>query len=151
MKLNWGNSILIFIIVFLSICTVFIIFSLRQNNDLVSDNYYREGADYSSRLEVVTRSQPYYDSILVLQRTEYIALYPAASILSGSNKFDIWFYRPSGKESDLKAEISIESDSLVISKSALTRGRYLLKIGWLMDDLEFAIEKDLFIDKTKTE
>ena len=125
MKLNWGNSILIFIIAFLAVCTAFIIFSIRQNNDLVSDNYYREGADYSTRLEVVSRSQAYYDSIRVIQREDYIALYLAKSIIRNSDKFDIWFYRPSGKKSDLREEVRVDADSLIINKSALTRGRYL--------------------------
>ncbi len=38
MKLNWGQSIFVFFVIFVSLGVVFIIFSLRQNNDLVEDD-----------------------------------------------------------------------------------------------------------------
>ena len=148
MKLNWGNYIFIFIILFLTLCTVFIIFSLRQDNDLVTDSYYEEGAEYSTRMEIVKRSQPYYDSIKILQRHSYITIYPSVSLSDKAKELDIWFYRPSGQKSDYRLKVDIKTDSVTLDKSKLERGRYILKIGWNMDKSDYSVEKDIFIDKS---
>ena len=147
MKLNWGNYIFIFILFFLTLCTIFIIFSLKQDNDLVTENYYNEGADYSTRLEVVKRSQEYHDSIKVIQREDHIAIYPTPAIKTDAVDLDFWFYRPSGKKSDYRINLEKISDSLLIDKSSLQAGRYILKIGWELNKLEYSIEKDMFIEK----
>ena len=146
MKLNWGKSILIFILLFLSLCTVVIIFSLRQNNDLVSDDYYNEGADYNTKLAVINRSIIYLDSIQLMQHSDRIVIRLADVISTDDNKLALWFYRPSGKNSDLKSEFTLAGDSVIVDRDKLLRGRYILKISWLDEELDYTIEKDIFIN-----
>lgn len=147
MKLNWGKSIFIFILFFLSICTIFIIFSLRQDNDLVTENYYNEGASYTTRLEVINRSQVYFDSINIMQREDHISFNLAETLKPHISELDLWFYRPSGKSSDFKTKLKATGDSLIMDKSGLKKGRYILKIKWVMNSLEYAVEKDIFINQ----
>lgn len=146
MKLNWGKSILIFILLFLSLCTVAIIFSLRQNNDLVSDDYYNEGADYNTKLAVINRSKIYLDSIQLMQHSDRIVIRLADGISTDDNKLALWFYRPSGKNNDLKSEFPLAGDSVIVDREKLLRGRYILKISWLDEGLDYTIEKDIFIN-----
>ena len=47
MKFNWGTGIFTFIIIFLLLCVAFIIFAVRQGVNLVHDDYYEKGVDYS--------------------------------------------------------------------------------------------------------
>ena len=51
MKINWGTAIVLFLAVFFCLMAVFVTFALRQNNDLVTDDYYEKGANYSQTIE----------------------------------------------------------------------------------------------------
>jgi hypothetical protein len=65
MKLHWGNSIVLFFIGFLSLGAFFIVFSLKQNNDLTDENYYEKGAGYSKHIEINKRSVVFNDSVTI--------------------------------------------------------------------------------------
>ena len=61
MKFNWGTGILVFLILFLSASAVFIFFAMRQDVNLVHEDYYEQGVDYSAQMDIgprVTRSRP---------------------------------------------------------------------------------------------
>ena len=145
MKLNWGNYIFIFILFFLTLCTIFIVFSLRQDIDLVTDNYYEEGAEYSSQMEVQKRSENFMDSIIIGQYPDAITFSIAGSLKVSTNSLNIWFYRPSDKEADFRSDLAIIDDSPSISKKYLTKGRYIVHVSWEMDSEKYMIKKDIFI------
>ena len=50
MKLNWGNSIFLFLIIFVALGIAFIVFSFSKSNDLVTADYYQQGADYTHQI-----------------------------------------------------------------------------------------------------
>ena len=72
MKLNWGYSIILFFVVFCSVMIGIMIFAFRQTNDLVTEDYYEKGADYTRQMELNSRSAAYQDSIQINDA----ALYP---------------------------------------------------------------------------
>ncbi len=47
MKFHWGTGILIFLILFLLAAGFFIAFAMRQERDLVHEDYYERGVDHS--------------------------------------------------------------------------------------------------------
>lgn len=146
MKLNWGNYIFIFILFFLTLCTIFIIFSLRQDIDLVTDNYYSEGADYTHEMEISERSDIYYDSISLSQHDGFVLLNLASSLRNSVSTLKLWFYRPSDKDKDYRVELAIKDDSLAVSTGELALGRYILYITWDKDEKEYLVKKDIFIE-----
>ena len=144
MKLNWGSYIFILILIFLTLCTVFIIFSLRQDIDLVTEEYYEEGADFTSEMEITERSKDYIDSIIISQEEGYLEFNIPCS-LSDIKTFDLWFYRPSDKDEDLRTTLEINDAPVLVSTDNLIKGRYILHISWELDSLDFHIEKNIFI------
>jgi hypothetical protein len=146
MKLNWGNYIFIFILLFLTLCTVFIIFAVRQNNDLVNDNYYELGAGYSEQIEINNRSEYYSDSIEIRMDSDNIIIGLASAISANTTSVSTYFYRPSGKEDDYRGEFMINGDSVVIEKKRLARGRYILNINWTINGESYLVKKELFLE-----
>ena len=145
MKLNWGTYILIFILLFLSLCTIFIIFSLRQDHDLVTPDYYREGANFTSGMEIRERSAPYADSILFVQDdSPRVVITP--DMAKQADNLEIWFYRPSSQEDDLRILPDRISDTIPVDPASLTRGRYLLKVSWTRDSARFSVSKEIFVN-----
>ena len=145
MKLNWGNYILIFIILFLTLCAIFIVFSLRQDNDLVTRDYYRQGAEFTTGMEIRERSTPYNDSIL-LNENDGLLLAITPFLAKNAGEMEIWFYRPSSMKDDYKISVDPGSSTINIDRSRLKRGRYILKVSWMIDSLQYSTSREVFIN-----
>jgi len=65
MRLNWGTAIILFFVLFFTLMIGFVVSSFRQNNDLVTPDYYDKGADYTHQMEINNRSAIYTDSITI--------------------------------------------------------------------------------------
>ena len=102
MKLNWGQSIFLFFVIFISLAAAFIIFSLRQNNDLVTDDYYEKGADYTHQMEINSRSVVYQDSIKLSDQNYLLIARFSKSIDMMTDTMRIYFFRPSDRKSDFE-------------------------------------------------
>jgi hypothetical protein len=146
MKLNWGQSIFLFFVVFISLAIAFIIFSLRQNNDLVTDNYYEKGAAYSNQMEINGRSVVYNDSIQLINQNNIIVVRFSKSIDRMADTVYISFFRPSDKMFDCNFICPLATDSLEIEKSKLAKGRYKVKFRWGYGGDSYMTEKEFFIE-----
>jgi len=146
MKLNWGQSIVLFFAIFLSLAIGFIIFSLRQNNDLEAENYYEKGADYTHQMEINGRSAVYNDSIQMMNQNSQIVARFSKSIDLMTDTMHINFFRPSDKRFDFEFTSLLNSDSLAIDKSKLVKGRYKVKFQWFQNLISYQVEKEFFIE-----
>lgn len=146
MKLNWGQSIFIFLIGFLLLAIVFIVFSLRQNNDLVTNDYYEKGADYTSQMEITGRSAVYADSIQLLSDQHHLIARFSKTINQMTDSVAIYFYRPSDKKLDYQFRETLRSDSIILGKEHLANGRYQVRFQWSADGKNYLIEKNFFIE-----
>ncbi len=146
MKFNWGTGILIFLILFLSACAVFIVFAMRQDVNLVHKDYYEQGVDYSRQMEVNARSVEFKEAIQ--SGTDETSLWVdfeatlAVSIDSGN----LLFFRPSNSRLDLIMPFKKIDSRLIIPKSELFPGRYILKITWYVEQVKYEVDKTIFID-----
>jgi len=145
MKLHWGNAIFIFFTIFIGLSITFIIFSLNQDIELVEDDYYNQGANYTMQMEIQQRSAIFKDSISANDLGENILLTFPASISNLTDSLKVYFYNPSSKLKDYKILLTPVNDSNYLDKKNLTSGRYILKLEWLGMHEVYKIEKDLII------
>lgn len=145
-KFNWGTGIVLFFVVFLTLAFTFIVFSFRQNNDLVTDDYYNEGADYSSQIEINKRSYAYTDSIAIYLSKTQVNIVFASETKQQTNDVKLHFYYPAGENSDAYFNYETISDTISIDKLGLKYGRCILKMSWFMHNEEYNLEKMLYID-----
>jgi hypothetical protein len=145
MKFNWGTGILVFLILFLSAATVFIIFAMRQDVNLVDEDYYEKGVEYSAQMEVDARSAAYIDSIRTyIEDGSFVVAFErplAFNIDSGS----VLMFRPSNSSLDVNMTFGPAGRSLKIPKSDLISGRYILKLSWYMEGLKYSVDKTIDI------
>ncbi len=146
MRLNWGDGIFIFLMGFIALAIVFIVFSFRQNNDLVTSDYYEKGADFTHQMEITGRSAVFNDSIRILNHNNNLVARFSKSINQMTDSMHLYFYRPSDKRLDYQFWGILRSDSLIISKEHLAIGRYQVKFQWSHDHNSYLIEKDFFIE-----
>ena len=146
MKLNWGYSIILFFVIFCSIMIGFMIFSFRQSNDLVTDDYYEKGANYTYQMEINGRSAPYNDSIQIINLNHSILARFAKSIQRNQDTLRINFYRASDKKFDYSVKSILNSDSIKIEKKFLQKGHYTVTFLWMNGAKNYQVEKDLFVE-----
>ena len=144
MKINWGTAILIFLIIFLALAAIFIVFSFKHNNDLMSEDYYEQGATYSNKIEISKRSTIYADSISINSNDTITVINVCKSIIQGVDSIHIYFFRPSDKKFDFQSTM-VANSNLKIDNKHFVHGRYVVKLSWICNKNEYLVEKDYFV------
>ena len=145
MKFNWGTGILIFLILFLIACGIFIAFAMRQKIELVHEDYYERGVDHSTQMEVDKRSAPYQDAIKAVQSGGSLQISMTDSLAVKCDSARIQLYRPSDNQLDMNTSFEPERGTLIISRDDLVPGRYILKISWYTGGLKYELDRSLNI------
>ena len=141
MKFNWGTGIFTFIIIFLLLCLAFIIFTVRQEVNLVHDDYYEKGVDYSEEMKVKQRSMKYRDAFEILHLEQYLVVDIAENLSAQIDSGSILMYRPSDKNKDIEMSVEPNAEKITFSKANLITGRYILKIQWYTDGEKFELNR----------
>jgi len=144
MKFNWGTGIFIFLTVFLLACTVFIIFAFRQDVNLVHEDYYQKGADYSDQMEVDARSVKYYNSFQTYMDGGFFIVDFEESLAMKIDSGMALLYRPSDSDEDMKFAFD-SMKRIVVPREDLISGRYILKMYWYTEGLKYEVDKPVNI------
>lgn len=145
MKFNWGTGILIFLILFLMACGIFIAFAMRQKVELVHEDYYERGVDHSTQMEVEKRSAPYQEDIKAVQLEGTLQISMTDSLAASCDSARIQLYRPSDNLLDMNMLYDPGRGALVISREDLVPGRYILKLSWYSEGLKYEADRTLNI------
>ncbi len=141
MKFNWGTGILIFLIVFLIGCGFFIAFAMNQNINLVNEEYYQKGANYSEQIEINKRSVKFQSVIYLKDKGDHIAVYFPDNFASELKSGKILFFRPSDNHNDVAYKMDVTDNVQLVPKSDLLKGRYLVQLSW-ESDATYYLEKE---------
>ena len=144
MKFSWGTGILIFLIAFLIACGIFMWFAFSQQLNLVHEDYYEKGVDYSHKMEIDRNSTMYRNLIYLQESEDYVKVFFPDDFTDNLKEGSILFFRPSDKLKDIEFSMDIKNNIQLIGKDQLITGRYLVKISW-MSDREYFIEKEFFL------
>lgn len=145
MKFTWGHGILVFFAIFFTWIISFVVFSLGENNDLVTKDYYRQGAEYSVRMEIDKRSSVYKDSIAIENDANGVRLHLETSLAKNGMEKQIYFYRPSNKKDDLSLLMAEGQETAFIKSEILLKGRYKVQISWGVDEGKHIVSKDFMV------
>ena len=145
MKFNWGTGILIFLILFLLACGLFIGFAMRQDVSLVHEDYYEKGADHSQQMLVDARSAQYKNAIETQMKEGVLLIDFEASLATKMDSARFHLYRPSDSKYDILETFEASDSPLIIPGDELITGRYILKVYWSWDGLKYEIDQSVFI------
>jgi len=145
MKFNWGTGILIFLIVFLLACAVFIVFAFKQDVNLVHENYYEKGVDYTEQMNVDARSVKFNDAITIKLESDFLILNINDVLASKIDSGNILLYRPSSSKNDISFPIQKKVRVVNIPKKDLISGRYILKFFWYAEGLKYELDRPVNI------
>jgi len=145
MKFNWGTGILIFLILFLLACGLFITFAMRQDVSLVHEDYYEKGADHSQQMLVDARSAQYKNAIGTEIKEAALFINIESSLAEKMDSARFHLFRPSDGKYDIQSSFDSSENPFIIPGEELISGRYILKVYWTWEGLNYEIDQAVFI------
>ncbi len=129
-KLNWGHWIAIVLGVFLMLNVIVVVFTLSQDVELVTDNYYEKELKYQDEIGKMNKALSIPDSLkLSLNNYELVIEYPQ-SILKNKISGKVHLYRPDQKKFDFDVDIKYdESGRQMISMSGKAPGKWKISVA----------------------
>ena len=149
MKLNWGNALLLFFIVYISFLVFVVVKSKSVNDDLVMENYYEHDLAYQKRYEELN-NRKYLDKDLVIR---YLSDESAIQLDFGTAddpiSGNVIFYRASDSDRDFKQSFDLQSkESVLLDAKDLDYGIWTIKVTWSDPTRGYYKEEKIYIPHT---
>jgi nitrogen fixation protein FixH len=143
----WPVAIVVFFVVAVMFLTGFIIWAVRQREDLVAGNYYENGIHYQQRLDRLNNSQALAAQAVVTfdpkERSIVIAL-PAAQSLGDTGR--VHLYRPSDARLDRELPLSLDSQGVQrVDARGLRDGLWKVRVEWSANGRDFFLDQSVIV------
>jgi hypothetical protein len=145
MKFNWGTGIVLFLTLFIIALISFVIFAWHQDVNLVHNNYYEKGVDYSAQIDLNIRSAPFTDKISVANLDDSVCITFPKMVAGRIDSGNVLFFRPSGHLLDTEFPMVFRDSLIFADKAKLVPGRYIVIISWYIGGVEFQVDKTFIV------
>lgn len=146
-KFSWGTGIVIAFVIFMGGIITIAVYLMNQDVNLVADDYYDQEIKYQQQIDRIKRTKKLDTINIITFNGTTVNVTIPKSLLKSNLTGEIYFYRPSDENIDIK--IPLHTDSLgvqVIPVSGLEKGSWTVKVNWLTGEKEYFVEKRIFIN-----
>ncbi len=145
--MNWGAKLTLVIVVFIALMAIMVVYSFRQDLNMVTENYYEKDLQYQQQIEKIKNTRSLIEKPQVLYRiTDKIVSITFPERINHNIEGEIQLFRPSDHKLDKSYKISLdEYGRQLIHVSALSRGEWYVKLMWKDQHDEFYDEVKIFI------
>lgn len=144
---TWGKGLIMVMILFAAALGFFFIFSSSNQLMLVEDDYYEEEIQYQKKIDKIRKTEQLTDKVTFKQKGDTMNLHFPVSSADDSIKGILHFYRPSDSRLDVFMPLQPDTSGLQqVDLGKLHRGKYLLKLDWKMNGLEYYQEHTLILN-----
>lgn len=145
MKPNWGTGIFIVIILFILGVVGFFIWSSNLDINLVEDDYYEKELAYQARIDKIRNTQALGENPLLTLKAGFLRIDFPDFFHDKTVEGKVLFYRPSDPGKDFTVPLALNDSSFqVFEAGRLDAGRYVIKIEWVADSVEYYYEEEIF-------
>ena len=148
MRINWGTSIVIAFVLFMSFILYFVIkvqSNSKYDNELVVEEYYKKDAKFGAEMVRVQNAADLSDKpAITVSNGEVSIVFPK---IYDSKKITgrVFLYRPSNKKLDFEIPLSLTNSALLIPKKSLVGGRWDITIEWQYEGKLYTSKEDLYL------
>ena len=147
MKLNWGKSIVLAMVLFIGFIMFMVVQMIVQpeyDHDLVVEEYYKKELTLNDKLDHIENGREFESDIKFLGNTNGLLLQFPESLTALSN-LNVEAYRPSDKDLDFNTNLNIDENREALVNKPLARGIWKFSISFSLEDKEYLISKTLNI------
>ncbi|SHJ35138.1 FixH protein [Arenibacter nanhaiticus] len=133
MKINWGTSIVLAFIAFISFILFFVVrmsMDDRTNHDLVTEEYYKTELGFQKEIDAENNANKHKQTIRIVKTTEGLLLQFPNTINPSEVTGKVFLYRPSNKHLDYNFPLRLSEAKVLIPNKRMVEGRWDIKIAW---------------------
>lgn len=148
MKLDWGKSIVIAIVLFIGFIMFMVIQMTTQkefDHDLVVEEYYKKEMTLNEKLEKLDNGKTYENEILFVANANGLLLnFPEA--LKNIKNADVYGYRASDKSLDFSTQISLNDNREFLINRPLKQGPWEFTVAFTLESKDYLVKKTINIE-----
>lgn len=146
MIMNWGYKILITICIFIVAMIGMVVIAMRQDNDLIDDNYYEKELAFQTQIDAGKRLDTVYNGMLLKVLSNQVTLQLPVGIFEKIKSGKIEFLKRDDAKKDIAFDLLVnEKGSTVFPIQSFSRGSYQVRISWENDALWYFQQEVLII------
>ncbi|MCC7051366.1 MAG: FixH family protein [Bacteroidia bacterium] len=147
MKLSWGYRIAFLYIGFVLLIITMVALTMREKVELTYADYYKREIEYDKILKKETNFNLLKQDLKITQNQKQIIIQLPNKSVNNFKQGKIILLRPSDAKLDKDLPFTIQQNNLiVIEKTILKKGYYLLQLDWSTNEKDFFIEKSITIN-----
>jgi len=141
--MSWGKGIIIAMTAFITFI-LYLVFTLTsKNTDLESEDYYKREIDFEQEIIASNNTNALEEKIKVTQDDDFVIIQmPTDKTIDSSH---VSLLKPDNKKLDLELDFE-GTKNLMIPKKDLTKGKYQLKINFIIESENYLYKDDLTIE-----
>ncbi len=123
-----------------------VVFMFRQDISLVERDYYPRGQAYQEMIRSVNNTVPYANDITAGLKSNVVHVSFPDFFRPESTEGNIHLYHRVSDENDRYAELTLDENCVFSYPADGLQGRYILKISWQQDGVQYYTEKSILIE-----
>lgn len=129
--MNWGNKLLLAIIIFVSGISYLVYRSTQTNYDLVEKDYYKQELQYQDLIDGANSANKLTTPVKINQEGNVISLELPAEMKNKNVSGDVWFYCAYNSAKDKKFALKTDSEGIqAFPPASVGPGNYTVRINW---------------------
>ena len=151
-KINWGTGILVALVVMIGGMIFLVSIAIRQDYDLVDNDYYQKSVNYQQHIEEVKNMAALSEKIRLEQTDDSLKLiFPKLSAIS-DYLGNIHFYSPVEEKRDETIKLKVTDNfTQLIGLNGLKSGRYTVKIDWSANKVSYYQEEEIAVNNDQSQ
>lgn len=146
-KFNWGTGIVLALLVMISGMIVLVSIAVRQDFDLVDQDYYQKSITYQQHIEKVGNTAALKQQIVLELSADALKLSFPNLENNGNYTGEIHFYSPVEAKRDYSLAVKPDSALIqIIDLKNLEKGRYQVKIDWTANGVSYYQEEEIAVE-----
>jgi archaellum component FlaF (FlaF/FlaG flagellin family) len=145
--MNWGNKILIVIIVFIIGMGSMVYVAMQQKNEMIDDQYYVKELKHQGLIDAEKNLNELSEKLTITDTNNVVRISIPIDAANAISEGTIVFLRPSDKSKDKSFPLVLDSNGVqVISKDNFIKGLYKVRFSWNSSDKPFYTERSFFVN-----
>ncbi len=149
LNINWGTGLVLAIAGFMSFIMYFVIkvqSNSKYDNELVVEEYYKHDANYGEEMQRIQNAHDLVQKPEIRKTGNGILIVFPKDF--GPRKISgvVSMYRPSNKKLDFDIPITLDSSTLLISKSSLVGGQWDINMEWQYEGKKYLTKEPIYIN-----
>lgn len=143
---NWGTKLVLAMAAFMLMIISFVVFMFQQDISLVEKDYYPRGQAYQEMIDKVQNTVPYANDIIAKVENNAVQIAFPTFFLPDKVEGLVHFYSRIDDSNDRFIGLTLNEDGVFTYPVNGIKGRFILKISWQQDGIDYYTEKNISIE-----